>query len=410
MKLKIFLFIAFAVYTLYSCEKMDHETKEFYKNEVYIAFSESTSAAERQAMGANIYNYIDTFKILNEKYDRDTLFDQGDTIHLVFKVGTGGSLTPNFPYKVKLGFDQEMVNDYNTVNLTDLYIPDKSKFTTNADYNEADNTFEVTVHPDEASSVLYIHIPAKRKQKDEIQKYAFPLKVLSNDANLPISRKFDSFFVGKMSLGIRYTTDWSGFPIPELPLGRYFSTACAANSAENTAPGKDGEAYVRSSKFILKLSDKPEHKGMYLICGNASWAWEQHGFLSGTGWMYNLVVQDENTGTFHLYPILDASGKGVVPAHPDLIFPYRTFDYNSVQQPTDGNVFDMTAKKFFLHYKNVIGRDVYDVLTFIDNDFELDPGNRGTAVSPTHWGAFRDKGYKYWLPSDEPEDSKYYAP
>lgn len=409
MKYTIFGLIICILCGFMSCEEMEHEEKEFYKNELYIAYAGTTSPSERQLMGENLYNYIDTFKILDEKYNRDTLFDSGDTIHLVFKVGTGGSLTPDFPYKVKLGFDQDLVKDYNAVNLTSLFVPEKKYYTTNAEYNEQDNTFELEVQPDEASSVLYFHIPATRAIEDSIENFAFPLKILSNDGGLPISRKYNSFFVGKMDLGIRYTTDWSGFPIPELPLGRYYSTACAANTSENTAPGKDGETYTRSSKFILKLSDRPEHKGMYLICGNASWAWEQHGFLSGTGWMYNLVVQDTITGTFTLHTMLDASGKGVVPAYPDLLFPFRTFSYGSVQKDTEGNVFDMTAKKFYLHYKNVIGNDVHDVLTYIDEDFELDPGNRGTSVSPTHWGAFKDRGYQYWLPCDEPEDSPYYA-
>lgn len=60
--------------------KASYENKEFYKQEVYIINSESTSATEREITGVQAYTFVDTLKIINDSYDTDTLVD--------YKVGT----------------------------------------------------------------------------------------------------------------------------------------------------------------------------------------------------------------------------------------------------------------------------------------------------------------------------------
>ena len=77
-----------------ACGKLDYENKEFYKQEVYIINSESTSATEREITGVQAYTFVDTLKIINDSYDTDTLVDyKVGTANIIFKIGIGGSLS-----------------------------------------------------------------------------------------------------------------------------------------------------------------------------------------------------------------------------------------------------------------------------------------------------------------------------
>lgn len=97
-----------------ACGKLDYENKEFYKQEVYIINSESTSATEREITGVQAYTFVDTLKIINDSYDTDTLVDyKVGTANIIFKIGIGGSLSAHEDLEILIDFDEEAVKDYN---------------------------------------------------------------------------------------------------------------------------------------------------------------------------------------------------------------------------------------------------------------------------------------------------------
>lgn len=367
-----------------SCGKLDYETKEFYKQEVYIINSESTSASEREISGIEAHTFIDTLKILNDSYDTDTLRDYNTvTADIVFKIGIGGSLPASEDIHVLVDFDQSIIDDYNVLKNKNTYIPDPTKYTTNVPYNDAKKGFEVIIPKGSSSTSLIFNVIINRETMSIYADFAFPLKIKDTGKAI-LSRLYSDFMIAELLVGTQNTVNWSGFPIPEIPAGRYLSSMLLGNGAENIPADKRHRKY----KYITPLGDTPELKGKYMIWGTAAWSFEVFGFHSA-GWMFNtLTLNDEVAGTYTLDPILQGNSN----------FPSHTFSYGSVQKSSDINKYDPKTKTLTIYYKNVIGNDYVDVLTLDTEDLTLDPVKTGGASEPQSWAQVKAKGYKYWLP------------
>ena len=369
-----------------ACGKLDYENKEFYKQEVYIINSESTSATEREITGVQAYTFVDTLKIINDSYDTDTLVDyKVGTANIIFKIGIGGSLSAHEDLEILIDFDEEAVKDYNISKNAERYIPDPSLYTTNIPYDQTRKGFPVVIKAGTASTSLTFQVPIERDKMETYADFAFALKI-KETGNATLSRQYYNFMVSELNVDLERVVDWSGFPIPEIPTGRYLSARLLGNGAENIPA--DGRH--RKYKYITPLGDTPELKGKYIIWGTGVWSFgvfAYHGF----GWMYNLfTLNDQVAGTYTIEPILAGNSD----------FPAQTFAYSTVQGVTEDNKYDPKTKTLTIHYKNVIGQDYTDVLTFESEDLTLDP-IKGNSISPQSWAQVKSKGYKYWLPEDK---------
>ena len=369
-----------------ACGKLDYENKEFYKQEVYIINSESTSATEREITGIQAYTFVDTLKIINDSYDTDTLVDyKVGTANIIFKIGIGGSLSAHEDLEILIDFDEEAVKDYNISKNAERYIPDPSLYTTNIPYDQTRKGFPVVIKAGTASTSLTFQVPIERDKMETYADFAFALKI-KETGNATLSRQYYNFMVSKLNVDLERVVDWSGFPIPEIPTGRYLSARLLGNGAENIPA--DGRH--RKYKYITPLGDTPELKGKYIIWGTGVWSFEVFAY-HGSGWMYNLfTLNDQVAGTYTIEPILAENND----------FPARTFAYSTVQGVTEDNKYDPKTKTLTIHYKNVIGQDYTDVLTFESEDLTLDP-IKGNSISPQSWAQVKSKGYKYWLPEDK---------
>lgn len=380
------IFFLTAILSLAACGKLDYESKEFYKQEAYIICSESTSANEREISALTGYTFVDTIKYLNEQYDSDTIINYEDgLVQVKFKVGIGGSLAASRDMEILVVFDEQAVNEYNIARNEQKFIPGEDKYTVNVPFDKTRNGFLVSIPKGASSSSLVFEVPIKRDQMDEYADYAFPLKIAAAEG-VDVTRLYNSFLVAGLQVNTVTTVNWSGFPIPEIPAGRYYSVQLAANAGENSPDGR-----LRKYKFITPLGDgsNPALEGKYMIWGTSAWSFEVFGFHS-LGWMYNTVTLiDKDFGLYQLDPILAGNTD----------FPARTFSYSTVQQSTYDNFYDPRLKTLTVHYKNVIGEDYTDILTFENDDFTLDVPPGG-GIWPQSWGAVRAKGYKYWLPQD----------
>lgn len=369
-----------------ACGKLDYENKEFYKQEVYIINSESTSATEREITGVQAYTFVDTLKIINDSYDTDTLVDyKVGTANIIFKIGIGGSLSAHEDLEILIDFDEEAVKDYNISKNAERYIPDPSLYTTNIPYDQTRKGFPVVIKAGTASTSLTFQVPIERDKMETYADFAFALKI-KETGNATLSRQYYNFMVSELNVDLERVVDWSGFPIPEIPTGRYLSARLLGNGAENIPA--DGRH--RKYKYITPLGDTPELKGKYIIWGTGVWSFEVFAY-HGFGWMYNLfTLNDQVAGTYTIEPILAGNSD----------FPAQTFAYNTVQGVTEDNKYDPKTKTLTIHYKNVIGQDYTDVLTFESEDLTLDP-IKGNSISPQSWAQVKSKGYKHWLPEDK---------
>ena len=369
-----------------ACGKLDYENKEFYKQEVYIINSESTSATEREITGVQAYTFVDTLKIINDSYDTDTLVDyKVGTANIIFKIGIGGSLSAHEDLEILIDFDEEAVKDYNISKNAERYIPDPSLYTTNIPYDQTRKGFPVVIKAGTASTSLTFQVPIERDKMETYADFAFALKI-KETGNATLSRQYYNFMVSELNVDLERVVDWSGFPIPEIPTGRYLSARLLGNGAENIPA--DGRH--RKYKYITPLGDTPELKGKYIIWGTGVWSFEVFAY-HGFGWMYNLfTLNDQVAGTYTIEPILAGTSD----------FPAQTFAYSTVQGVTEDNKYDPKTKTLTIHYKNVIGQDYTDVLTFESEDLTLDP-IKGNSISPQSWAQVKSKGYKYWLPEDK---------
>ena len=369
-----------------ACGKLDYENKEFYKQEVYIINSESTSATEREITGVQAYTFVDTLKIINDSYDTDTLVDyKVGTANIIFKIGIGGSLSAHEDLEILIDFDEEAVKDYNISKNAERYIPDPSLYTTNIPYDQTRKGFPVVIKAGTASTSLTFQVPIERDKMETYADFAFALKI-KETGNATLSRQYYNFMVSELNVDLERVVDWSGFPIPEIPTGRYLSARLLGNGAENIPA--DGRH--RKYKYITPLGDTPELKGKYIIWGTGVWSFEVFAY-HGAGWMYNLfTLNDQVAGTYTIEPILAGNSD----------FPAQTFAYSTVQGVTEDNKYDPKTKTLTIHYKNVIGQDYTDVLTFESEDLTLDP-IKGNSISPQSWAQVKSKGYKYWLPEDK---------
>lgn len=369
-----------------ACGKLDYENKEFYKQEVYIINSESTSATEREITGVQAYTFVDTLKIINDSYDTDTLVDyKVGTANIIFKIGIGGSLSAHEDLEILIDFDEEAVKDYNISKNAERYIPDPSLYTTNIPYDQTRKGFPVVIKAGTASTSLTFQVPIERDKMETYADFAFALKI-KETGNATLSRQYYNFMVSELNVDLERVVDWSGFPIPEIPTGRYLSARLLGNGAENIPA--DGRH--RKYKYITPLGDTPELKGKYIIWGTGVWSFEVFAY-HGFGWMYNLfTLNDQVAGTYTIEPILAGNSD----------FPAQTFAYSTVQGVTEDNKYDPKTKTLTIRYKNVIGQDYTDVLTFESEDLTLDP-IKGNSISPQSWAQVKSKGYKYWLPEDK---------
>ena len=359
-----------------ACGKLDYENKEFYKQEVYIINSESTSATEREITGVQAYTFVDTLKIINDSYDTDTLVDyKVGTANIIFKIGIGGSLSAHEDLEILIDFDEEAVKDYNISKNAERYIPDPSLYTTNIPYDQTRKGFPVVIKAGTASTSLTFQVPIERDKMETYADFAFALKI-KETGNATLSRQYYNFMVSELNVDLERVVDWSGFPIPEIPTGRYLSARLLGNGAENIPA--DGRH--RKYKYITPLGDTPELKGKYIIWGTGVWSFEVFAY-HGAGWMYNLfTLNDQVAGTYTIEPILAGNSD----------FPAQTFAYSTVQGVTEDNKYDPKTKTLTIHYKNVIGQDYTDVLTFESEDLTLDP-IKGNSISPQSWAQVKSK-------------------
>lgn len=378
--------VLFCVLTLLcclSCGKLDYENKEFYKKELYIISGESTSATERTITSLEAYTFNDTLKILNDKYDVELIEDLKDgLVDIKFKIGIGGSLPADKDIVVKVAFDEETLSDFNIENNTTYAIPAATRYTVNAPRDEVSKAFIVTIKKGSASSSLIFSIPIKRTEIAVYAKYAFPLRIVeANESSL--SRLYDNFMVANLIVDTDKIVNWSGFPIPELPEGRYHSARLQGNAGENNVNG-----VLYNYKYITRLSKDPKDKGQFMIWGTGVWSFEVFG-MHGLGWMYNKIyLNNQVYGTYTMEPILAGDPK----------FPSPTFSYSTVQNASTDNTYDPKTKTLTLHYKNVIGADYTDVLTFVDDNLNIRDAK--TSAGPDNWQHVRQSGYTHWLPID----------
>ncbi|MDF2516322.1 MAG: hypothetical protein K0R59_1618 [Sphingobacterium sp.] len=380
--IKYFLLFAICLF-LTACGKLDYENKEFYKQELYIVNAESTSASERSITAIQAYTFVDTLKILNDDYDVELIEDLRDGFFEVkFKVGIGGSLPAEHDIPVKVSFDEETLTDYNVENNTAYYIPESTLYKANAPYDPVTKTFTVTIKKGTASSALVFSIPIKRADSKTYANFAFPIKLVNGNV-VPQNRFYDNFLIANLIVDAQKVVNWSGFPIPKLPEGRYHSARLQGNAAENNV---NGVHY--NYKYITRLSNDPKDKGQFMIWGTGLWSFEVYG-LHVAGWMYNkLYLNNEVYGTYTMEPILSGNN----------LYPAVTFSYATIQGTSIDNTYDPKTKTLILHYKNVIGSDYTDVLTYIDD--KLDIRNANTQFGPHNWQQVRQSGYKFWLPID----------
>jgi hypothetical protein len=310
-----------------------------------------------------------------------------------YKIGIGGSQPAHEDIIVKVSFDEETVNDYNIERNDSLYIPDASLFTVNVPWDAAAEAYTVTIPKGSSSAALIFTIPIIRETMEEYMKFAFPVKIVSCE-QAPLSRLYTAFMVASLVVSTEKVTDWSGFPIPKLPEGRYHSQILAGN-AENDSNGKR-----RSYKYITRRSNDPQYENKYVVWGTVLWSFENQG-LHKSGWMYNtLELNDQVLGTYTLAPIVQS---------PD--WPTRTFTYTSLhQKPTYTSKYDPKTQTLTLYYKDVpAGGDMTDVLTYMGDEEVYGPeytkwtwpSTVGGGNSPViSWEQVRSLGYKWWLPID----------
>ncbi len=379
----LFLFSILTALCSLSCGKLDYENKEFYKKELYIISGESTSATERIITSLQAYTFNDTLKILNDAYDVELIEDLKDgMVDIKFKVGIGGSLAADKDIVVKVAFDDETLTDFNVENNTDYFIPEPKLYTVNVPRDEASRTFTVTIKKGTSSSALIFSIPIQRSKIAEYAKFAFPLKIAGANETT-ISRLYNNFMVSNLIVDTDRIVNWSGFPIPELPEGRYHSARLQGNTGENSVNG-----VLYNYKYITRLSNDPKDKGQFMIWGTGVWSFEVFG-MHGLGWMYNkLYLNNQVYGTYTLEPIPAGDPK----------FPMATFRYASIQNSSFDNTYDPKTKTLTLHYKNIINADYTDVLTYVDDNLNI--RNANTQSGPHNWEHVRQNGYTNWLPID----------
>jgi hypothetical protein len=188
-------------------------------------------------------------------------------------------------------------------------------------------------------------------------------------------------------------TDWSGYPIPKLPEGRYYSSLLQSNGAENTVNG-----WHRKYKYIMRLSNDPEYENKYVVWGTSIWSAEVFG-VHGSGWMYNLLsLNNVVRGTYDLEPIVAG-----------VDWPSRTFTFTSLHQKlTDNSKYDPKTKTLTLYYKDIpTGGNQVDVLTYMGDEEVYGPEYTQWTWPATggngiiNWQQIRSRGYKWWLPIDE---------
>ncbi|WP_157963116.1 DUF1735 domain-containing protein [Chitinophaga deserti] len=374
-----------AAAALHSCGKPDYENKEFFKQEAYIISAESTSATEREIADVQVHTFVDTLKYLNEQYESDTIIDSKTFMaEIKFKVGIGGSLPAAQNIRLVVGFDHETLEDFNILKNTNKAIPPATAYTSNIPWDDKEEGFVVDIPKGTSSSSLIFTVPVEREKMAQYADYAFPLKIVRAE-NVPLSRQYTGFMIAGLLVNKDKTVNWSGLPIPKIPTGRYRSVQLMGNPGENSPDGR-----ARKYKYItpLSITDDPLLNDKYMIWGTSAWSFEVFGFHSA-GYMYNkLSLIDRNFGVYRMEPIL--------PGNTD--FPYYTFQYATTQVASEENFYDPRLKTLTLKYKNVIGQDYTDVLTFESADLALDPVRTGYSHEPQSWEQVRNKGFKYWLP------------
>ena len=385
----------------YACGKLDYQDREYYKQTAFIISSESTSATERNVANLNLYTFTDTLKVKNDAYDMDTIWDEKTyQSSIVFKVGIGGSQPAKQDIEIVVDYDQEQIDDYNTLKHLKCKLPDQSVYKTNVKYDKSKGGFPIIINKGTASSslIFIFDVPRSDKKKPcaNYINYAIALKIVSASDGIETNRQYNKFMAAQFTADVTRTVNWSGFPIPKVPAGRYFSVRLKGNGAENT----DSKQQQFMWKYILPLEDPntpddkrdPQLAGKYMIFGTGVWSWSIYAY-HGAGWMWSMLqLEDQVAGTYIQKPILAG----------DPNFPARTFDYGTVQKPTSGNKYDPKLKQLTVAYSNVIGQNYNDVLTYVGEPvLDVAFGKPAGDASPESWAQLKAKGYKYWVPKDQ---------
>ncbi len=386
-KNKFILMIGLLTTIFYGCLQEEWETEEQFVKEISIISSESTSAENRDIQEISAFSFVDTIKYLNLDYDSDTIKNYTDTpVDVVFKIGVGGSLSNDKNEIVVVKFDQDILDKYNEIKGLNKVIPAFELIESNRDFNKTDSTITLELGEGIDSQALKFTFIAKRSKVDEYYNYAFPLKIVESKA-YPIHRYNNSFISTGFIVDSSTIVNWSGIPIPKLPLGKYVSAQLKGNPNENVA--QEGGNIIH--KYITKMArnNESELEDNYMIWGNSAWSFGMHGFHPN-GWMYTrLYLNNADFGTYTNEPILSG----------DANFPARTFDIGSVQNITEVTKYDPRSKTLTVHYENVINSDYTDVLTYVGPDWTIDRGTRPWSCGT--WYEVRNNGYNYWLPIDE---------
>lgn len=385
--MRYILIIALLTTMFIGCTDEEWVKEEQFVKEISIISSESSSAENRDIQDIIAFTFVDTIKYKDLEYNSDTIKYTLDTpIDVVFKVGIGGSLSNDKLEIVKLKFDQEILDKYNTVKGSNKIIPAFELLESNRSFNKTDSTITMEFEAGIDSQSLKFTFIAERSKVEEYYNFAFPLKIVEAK-EFPIHKYNNSFISTGFIVDSTTIVNWGAIPIPKLPLGKYVSAQLRGNPNENIAQAGGNIIH----KYITKMArnDEPELEDHYMIWGNSAWSFGQHGFHPN-GWMYTrLYLNDADFGTYTNEPILSG----------DVNFPARTFDIQSVQKVTETTKFDPRSKTITVYYENVINADYTDVLTYVGPDWTIDRGVRDWSCS--NWYEVRNNGYNYWLPIDE---------
>lgn len=398
-RIYIILLLLATLPLMHCCGELDTESgREFFRQEVYIVYSEATSASERILTGLEAHTFVDTTRILDKEYNSELVLDENaGEASVLFKIGIGGSLSAHKDIEVVVGFDTAAIKSYNLLRNTMVRIPNPSEYTSSVAYDKAKGGFPVIIKKGTSTLKLKFTVPINRDEFESgvgngefYNNFAFALKI--KEANEMISPQYHSFMLARLDVLSLKVLDWSEFPIPELKPGRYHSRALESSPIDN--PGIDG---LITHKFITSLEDPsipdnekdPNLANKYIVWGYNTWCFEVHG-LHTLGWMYGLLYLNEN-GVYTYQPI----------SPDDLVFKMKTFTIPNVLTPgiTYDNKLDPRSDVLSLTYLNSHDNTtVVDRLTYVDDNYTFARANI-SVVSCHSWKQIAETNrFPYWLP------------
>ncbi len=143
-------------------------------------------------------------------------------------------------------------------------------------YDQTRKGFPVVIKAGTASTSLTFQVPIERDKMETYADFAFALKI-KETGNATLSRQYYNFMVSELNVDLKEWSTVSGFPIPEIPTGRYLSARLLEMEPKIPADGRH-----RKYKYITPLGDTPELKGKYIIWGTGVWV--SKFAYHGAGW------------------------------------------------------------------------------------------------------------------------------